>query len=439
MDQISESPVTTAPPKPAVAAGVSTPARVVIVGGGFGGLEAARSLAKAPVDITVVDQRNYHLFQPLLYQVATAALSPAEIAAPIRAILRGQKNVRVLLGRVVGVDTARRQVQLRDRVIPYELLIIATGARHDYFGHDDWGRFAPGLKTIEDARALRHQLLAVFELAEVERDPDEQRRLMTFVVIGGGATGVEMAGAIAELAKVALAQDFRSIDTTMSHVILIEAGPRLLPSMPESLSATAQASLEKLGVDIRLGKPVSACDVRGVSLGDERIGCHTIVWAAGVRGSPAASWLGAAQDREGRVIVEPDLTVAGHPEIFVIGDTARVVDRKNRPIPGVAAAAKQEAHYVVKVIAARLGGKQPPQPFRYRNFGNLATIGRSHAVADFGFVRVSGFLAWILWGFVHIYFLIGFRNRLVVAMSWLWSYVTFQRNARLITSDDRPD
>ena len=410
--------------------------RVVIIGGGFGGITAATSLARLPVEVVLIDKYNYHLFQPLLYQVATAALSPAEIAAPIRGILREQKNARVMLGHVTGIDTARRCVMLEERSVPYDTLIISTGVRNHYFGHDEWAQVAPGLKTIADARALRHKMLGAFERAESETDLEERRRLMTFVVIGGGATGVEMAGAIAEVARVAITQDFRNIDTKMSRVVLIEAGTRLLPSMPEKLSAAAKRSLEKLGVEVWLGKYVTDCDSGGVTLGAERIGCRTIVWAAGIIGSPAASWLNAAHDREGRVIVEPDLTVAGHPEIFVIGDTAMVRDKAGNPLPGVAPAAKQEAHYVAKLIKARLEGKPPPKPFRYINLGNLATIGRSAAVADFGFVRFSGLLAWLGWGLIHIYFLIGFRSRFIVAITWLWSYFTFQRGARLIMSDE---
>jgi NADH dehydrogenase len=417
------SPVRTPPPRP----------RVVIIGAGFGGLSAAKALARAPVDIVVIDERNYHLFQPLLYQVATAGLSPADIAGPIRGILARQKNARVVLGRVTGIDVARRVVMLRDGTMPFDTLIVATGARHAYFGHNDWAAVAPGLKTIDDATRVRRKILIAFERAENEEDPEERRALMTFVVIGGGPTGVEMAGAIAELAKVALASDFHFIDPAMSRIILVEAGPRLLPAFPEKLSEVARQSLVRLGVEVRLNSPVTNCAADGVMIGDERIACRTIIWAAGVAASPAAEWLGAQHDRLGRVLVENDLTLPGHPEIFVIGDTARVGDAAGNPLPGVAPVAKQEGAYAAKVIRARLAAQPSPPAFRYRNFGNLATIGRTAAVADFGFLRLTGFFAWIVWSLVHIYFLIGFRNRVAVAFDWLWAYVTFQRGARLIT------
>ena len=412
------------------------PPQVVIVGAGFGGLSAATSLARAPVGVTVIDERNYHLFQPLLYQVATAGLSPADIAAPIRGILARQRNARVLLGRVTGVDPKRRSVLLGDRPVAYDYLILATGARHAYFGHDNWAAFAPGLKNIEDATALRRKVLLAFERAEDETDDSERKRLMTFIVIGGGATGVEMAGAIAELAKVALVKDFRAIDTAMSRVVLIEAGPRLLPAFPENLSSFAKTALEKLGVEVRLGAAVTRCDMGGVILGNERIDGGTTVWAAGVMASPAATWLQASHDTAGRVIVEPDLTVPGHDEIFVIGDTARVNDISGKPLPGVAPVAKQQGRYVAKTLHARVRGAATPEPFRYRDLGNLATIGRSAAIADFGKIKLGGRIAWFVWSLAHIYFLISFRSRVVVATNWLWSYVTFQRGARLITAAD---
>ena len=413
------------------------PPQVVIVGAGFGGLSAATSLARAPVEVTVIDERNYHLFQPLLYQVATAGLSPADIAAPIRGILARQRNTRVLLGRVTGVDPKRRSVLLEDRrPVAYDYLILATGARHAYFGHDNWAAFAPGLKNIEDATALRRKVLLAFERAEDETDACERKRLMTFIVIGGGATGVEMAGAIAELAKVALVKDFRTIDTAMSRVILIEAGPRLMPAFPEKLSGIAKTALEKLGVEVRLGAAVTQCDMDGVVLGNERIASGTTVWAAGVMASPAATWLQANHDAAGRVNVEPDLTVPGHDEVFVIGDTARVNDISGKPLPGVAPVAKQQGRYVAKILQARLRGGPAPGPFRYRDLGNLATIGRSAAIADFGRIKLSGRIAWLVWSLAHIYFLINFRSRIVVATNWLWSYVTFARGARLITAAD---
>ena len=420
-------------PKPISADRASRP-RVVILGAGFAGLNAATALAKAPVDVTVIDRRNYHLFQPLLYQVATAGLSPAEIATPIRSILRNQRNTRVLLGRVGAIDKELRTVEVEGRSVPYDTLIVATGARHAYFGRDEWEAVAPGLKKIDDATKLRHRLLLAFEEAETTQDAAERRRLMTFVIIGGGPTGVELAGAIAELAKVALARDFRHIDPRSSRIILVEAGPRVLATFPEALSAFAKRALEKLGVEVRLGRPVSACDADGVVVDGERIEARTIIWAAGVAASPAAKWLGAEKDRAGRVIVGRDLTLPGHPEIFVIGDTAAAPGGDGKPLPGVAPVAKQQGAYVARVIAARTAKKAEP-PFRYRNYGNLATIGRKVAVADFGRVRLSGRVAWLLWGGVHVLFLIGFRNRVAVLLDWLWAYVTFQRGARLITSE----
>ncbi len=423
-------------PRPRPASGPTTPGarpRVVIVGAGFGGLAAATALRKAAMQVTVIDRRNYHLFQPLLYQVATAALSPADIAQPIRAILRHQSNASVLLGRVTGVDLDARAVLIGEQRVAYDYLIVATGARHAYFGHDEWEATAPGLKKIEDATAIRRRILLAFEQAEAASDPDQRAALLTFVVVGGGPTGVELAGAIAELAGKALAADFRSIDPRQARVILVEAGPRLLPLMPERLSARAERALERLGVEVRLGRPLTACDAEGAMLGDETIAARTILWAAGVAASPAAKWLAAEKDRAGRVKVEADLTLPGHPEVFVIGDTAAASDAAGRPLPGIAPAAKQAGQYVAAVIRARAAGRAAPAPFRYRHLGNLATIGRKAAVADFGWLRLSGRLAWLLWGAVHVFFLIGFRNRLVVLLDWLWAYLTFERGARLIT------
>jgi len=406
---------------------------IVIVGAGFGGLSAAVGLAGAAADVTVVDRRNYHLFQPLLYQVATAGLSPAQIASPIRAILRRAANVRVLLGRVTGIDKERRTVMLEDRTLTYDQLVVATGARHAYFGHDDWESVAPGLKKIDDATAIRRRILVAFENAEARGDHDARRRLLTFVVIGGGPTGVEMAGAIAELARVALRHDFRDIDPGEARIVLVEAGPRVLPAFPSRLSDAAQRSLEKLGVEVRLGTPVTRCDADGVTIGSERLEAATIVWGAGVAASSAANWLGVEKDGVGRVMVGRDLAVPGHPEIFCIGDTAHVAGADGRPLPGLAPVAKQQGAYVARALRARLAGKATPGPFRYRNFGTMATIGRRSAVADFGWIRITGTLAWLLWGAVHVSFLIGFRNRLVVILDWLWSYATFQSGARLIT------
>jgi NADH dehydrogenase len=409
--------------------------RIVIIGAGFGGPSAAVRLGRADADVTVIDRRNYHLFQPLLYQVATAALSPADIAAPIRGILSRQANTDVILGAVTGIDTAGRAVLLRERRIPYDQLVIATGAREAYFGHDEWTAVTSGLKNIEDATVMRRRILLAFERAEDSEDETERRRLLTFVVIGGGPTGVELAGALAELAKAALARDFRHIDPTTARIVLVEAGPRLLPSFPPRLSEVAARALTRLGVELRLSVGVTSCDAAGAVLGDERIESRTLIWAAGVTASPAATWLGLQPTRGGRVPVGPALTLPGHPEIFVIGDTAEVAGSRG-PLPGVAPVAKQQGAYVARVIAARLVGKAPPAPFRYRNVGNLATIGRREAVVDFGWLRLTGRIAWLVWGIAHIYFLIGFRNRVAVAIDWLWSYLTYQRGARLITGED---
>ncbi len=411
--------------------------RVVIVGGGFGGLEAAKALARTPAEVTVIDRQNYHLFQPLLYQVATAGLSPGDIAWPIRRILRRQRNTRVVLGEVTRVDPKRREVMIGAQAIAYDYLIIATGARHAYFGHDDWEPFAPGLKQIDDATHIRRRILMAFEHAETEPDPIRRRQLLAFVVIGAGPTGVELAGTLAELARKALAADFRRIDPTSARIVLIEAGPRVLPSFPPALSDFALHALERLGVEVSVGNPVTACDETGVGLGNERIAAATVIWAAGVAASPVARWLGVESDQAGRVRVAPDLSVPGFPEVFVIGDAALVMDQRGQPVPGFAYAAKQEGRYVGHLIHVRLTGSASLPPFRFRYLGNLATIGRRAAVIDFGRVRLRGWLAWWIWGIAHIYFLISMRNRLIVAIQWLWSYVTFERGARLITGRER--
>ena len=410
--------------------------RIVIVGAGFGGLSAAHALGGADADVTVIDRRNYHLFQPLLYQVATAGLSPAQIASPIRAILRRAANVRVVLGKVTGIDKERRVVQVDDREIPYDQLVLATGSRHAYFGHDEWERVAPGLKKIDDATAIRRRILTAFENAESAETQEARKRFLTFVVIGGGPTGVEMAGAIAELAHVALRHDFRTIDPREARVMLVEAGARVLAAFPAALSNAAQTALQRLHVEVRLGAPVSNCDESGVTIGGEHLPAATIVWAAGVAASAAAHWLGVEKDRIGRVPVGPDLTVPGHPEIFVIGDTASAAGKDGKPLPGLAPVAKQQGAYVARVLRARLAGRPAPPPFRYRDYGTMATIGRRSAVADFGWLRLDGTLAWLMWGLIHISFLIGFRNRAVVMLEWMWSYVTFQSGARLITGSE---
>ena len=431
---INEAGVTPlqAGPAPVGIAPVRRP-HVVILGAGFGGLNAAIGLRKAPVDITVVDRRNYHLFQPLLYQVATAGLSPAQIAMPIRRILAGQKNATVLMEKVEAVDAGAQIVTTGNRRIPYDFLVIATGARHAYFGHDEWEEAAPGLKTIGDATEIRARILTAFEKAEVTEDPELRRKLLTFVIVGGGPTGVELAGAIIELARKAIARDFRNIDSSTTRVVLVEADKRLLTAFPEALSQSAKSQLEKLGVEVRLGAAVTKCDEAGVTLADgQHIPSACVLWAAGVMASRAAKWLGAASDRAGRVIVEKNLSVPGHPEIFVIGDTASVMGREDRPVPGVAPAAKQMGRYVARLIKGRLGGR-PVGSFRYADFGNLATIGRKAAVADLGRIRLTGFPAWLLWSFAHLWFLVGFRNRVVVFLDWAWAYATFDRGARLIT------
>jgi NADH dehydrogenase len=410
------------------------PPQVVIVGAGFGGLWAAKTLANAPVEVVVIDRQNYHLFQPLLYQVATAGLSPADIAAPIRSIVGTYRNVTVMLGTVEGVDVAAREVLLeRGRRVPYDNLILATGARHAYFGHDDWEPFAPGLKRIEDATEIRRRILLAFEQAENETDADERRRLMNLVIVGGGPTGVELAGAIAELARRALAKDFRNIDPRAARIILIEAGPRVLSTMPADLSNYAQQRLERLGVEVRLNAPVTAVDAAGVTIGAARIEARTVIWAAGVAASPAGQWIGAEWDRVGRIKVNSDLSVPDHPEIFAIGDTTLALDAAGKPLPGVAPVAKQQGAYIGRLIKARLRGAERVGPFHYRDYGNLATIGRKAAVIDFGWIHLRGLVAWLIWTVVHIYFLIGLRNRTMVALHWLWAYFTFQRGARLIT------
>jgi NADH dehydrogenase len=411
--------------------------RVVILGAGFGGLEAAKTLARAPVEITIIDRQNYHCFQPLLYQVATAALSPAEVAWPIRHILRRQQNTTVYMAEVTGIDLAARAVNTKSGSFPFDFLVVATGATHSYFGHDDWAALAPGLKRIEDATRIRRSILEAFEQAELAREESERRRLLTFVIVGGGPTGVEMAGAIAEVARQTLARDFRQIDPRTSRIVLVEAGPRILPAFSEQHSAYARDTLTAMGVDVMTSTPVMRCDERGVDLKDGRIDAATVIWAAGVVASPAAGWLAAEHDNAGRVIVRADLSLPGDNNIFVIGDTASVRGAGSTPVPGLASAAKQMGHYVGHLIAERIAGRSV-LPFRYRNLGTLAAIGRRAAVVEFGSLQLKGFVGWIFWSLVHIYFLIGLRNRFVVALTWLWSYVTFQRGARLITEVPPP-
>ena len=409
--------------------------RVVIVGGGFGGLAAARALARAPAAVTLVDRQNHHLFQPLLYQVATAGLSPAEIAYPIRRILRRQRNARVLLGEAVAIDVAARQVRLTDGEIPYDHLILAAGAGHSYFGRDEWELHAPGLKTLEDALEIRRRVLLAFEKAEREEDPEVRRSWLTFVVIGGGPTGVEMAGAFADIARHTLVRDFRRIDPRTARVILVEAGPRVLPVYPEALSQKAKLQLEVLGVQVWTESPVTGIDGTGVRVGGDRVAARTVVWAAGVQASPLARSLGAPLDRAGRVRVAADLTVPGEPAVFVIGDLASL-DQDGRPVPGVAPAAIQMGEHAAQNVRRALRG-EPLAPFRYRDKGSLATIGRRRGVALVRALRLSGLPAWLAWLGVHIFFLIGFRNRFVVLFTWAWAYVTYDQTARLIVGSGR--
>ena len=410
---------------------------VVIVGAGFGGLAAAQELAGAAVRITIIDQRNHHLFQPLLYQVATAALATSEIAWPVRYLVRKRQEVTTLLGVVNGVDAQSRNIMLEDgAVLPFDTLVVATGARHAYFGHDEWEPFAPGLKTLEDATSIRRRVLLSLERAERESDPERRAALLTYVIVGGGPTGVEMAGAIVELVYQNLVGEFRRIDTRQARVLLIEAGARILPSFAPGLSAYAHRALERLGVEVQLGSAVTDCNSSGVVVGGRSIAADVILWAAGVRASPAAAWLAAPADNAGRVKVAADLTVPGHADIFVIGDTATINVWHGKPAPGIAPAAKQQGVHVARTIKRRLAGDSQPRAFRYMHAGDLATIGKRSAVIDFGWCKLRGWIAWWVWGLAHIYFLIGLRNRLAVALSWLWIYVTGSRSACLITQVD---
>jgi len=415
--------------------------RVVIVGAGFGGLNAARSLARAPVQITIIDRKNHHTFQPLLYQVATAGLSPGEIAAPIRSIFRSHKNVEVLMAEVTGFDLERRAVQTAEGEVPYDYLVVAAGASHTYFGHDDWEPLAPGLKTIEDALEIRRRVLLAFELAERQAAAGDSSTPLNFVVVGAGPTGVELAGTLAEICRHALAHDFRSIDPTRAHILLLEGGPRVLAAYPEDLSASAQEQLQRLGVEVRTSTTVTLIEPGAVHFGDLRLPAAVVLWAAGVAASPLGKKLGAPLDRAGRVRVLPDLSIPNHPEVFVIGDLAALSDEHGKMLPGTAPVAIQQGRFVARLIRrevkardVRDGGDVHSRPaFHYWDKGSLATIGRAAAVADFGKIHISGVLAWLAWLFVHILFLIGFRNRLLVFIQWAWSYVTYERGARLIT------
>ncbi len=408
---------------------------VLVLGGGFGGLWAVRALARSPVRVTLVDRTNHHLFQPLLYQVATAGLSAPDIAAPLRHILRRQRNVTVRLDEVCGIDPDARVVRLLQESLDYDFLIVATGATHAYFGHEDWERHAPGLKTLDDALEIRARVLEAFEAAERETAPERRAAWMQFVVIGGGPTGVELAGTLAEIARHTLPGEFRRIDPGAATVHLVEAGPQVLSSFPEALSESARSQLTRLGVAVATGEAVTAIDADGVMLGSRRISSRTVIWAAGVAASPLGAELGVEIDRAGRVRVQPDLSIAPHPEIFVVGDLARV-ECAGQPVPGVAPAAKQMGAHAARAIQARLKGRNT-SAFQYRDWGNLATIGRRAGVVEFGRLRLRGFLAWWFWLVAHLFFLIGFRNRLLVMVNWAWSYVTYQRHARIILKRSR--
>jgi NADH:quinone reductase (non-electrogenic) len=406
---------------------------VVIIGGGFAGLNAAKQLRDADVAVTIVDQHNHHTFQPLLYQVATASLSPVDIAGPIRGILRSQKNLRVILAEVTGIDLARSVIQMGDDELGFDYLIIGAGSTHSYFGHDEWEKYAGGLKTLDDAVRMRNQILLGFEAAERAHSDDERRREMTFAIVGGGPTGVELAGAIAEIARHSISRDFDVIDPRQAKILLIDAGPRLLLAYPESLSKHAQTDLERLGVDVRLNALVTDVDAHGVTLkSGERIEAATILWAAGVQASPLGRTLGTELDRAGRVVVNPDLSVPGHPNVFVAGDLAALNGKDGKQLPGVAQVAMQQGRAAAKNIVRRVAA-EPTEPFRYKDLGNMATIGRNRAVADIHGIRLHGFIAWVIWLTIHLVNLIGFRNRFVVMTQWVWSYFTFYRRVRLIT------
>jgi len=409
---------------------------IVIIGGGFGGLSAARALRHADVRVTLIDRRNHHVFQPLLYQVATATLSPGDIAAPIRWILRSIRNVRVLLANATRIDVAAKRIEVSDGgSLEYDWLIVATGSKHAYFGHNDWEPNAPGLKTLEDAIAIRRRILIAFERAEREEDTRRQRELLTFVIVGGGPTGVELAGTLAEIARQTLRDEFRMIDTARARILLVEAGPTILQTFPETLRNAARASLVRLGIEVREGIAVTAVDSRGVMIGSERVDAGTVLWAAGVAASSLVKTLGVPLDRAGRVIVEPDLSIPGHPEVFVVGDAAAAM-QGGKLLPGVAQTAMQGARHAAKNILRRLKG-QPTTPFVYRDLGSMAIVGRRAAISDLGWIRLSGALAWMAWLFLHIFMLVGFRNRVVVLFEWAMAYLTFQRGARLITGDTK--
>lgn len=415
------------------------PPRVVIVGGGFGGLAVARALRNAPVEVVLIDRTNHHLFQPLLYQTATSILSPSQIATPIRQILGHQDNASVFMAELAGIDTAKRRVlvdYLNKKAVPfsYDYLVLATGASHNYFGHEEFADYAPGLKKLTDATSIRDRILRAFEVAEEVDDPKEHRDVLTFVLVGGGPTGVELAGSIAELRRFTLASEFRRMNPDDARILLIEGSPRILGSFHESLSRAAQRRLEALGVEVRTGVHVTKIDATGVMIGNEHIASRTVIWTAGVKPSPAAQWLGASADKAGRVMVQPDCSVPGCEEVFVIGDTALFME-DGKPLPGVAQVALQQGKYVASVIAARVEGYRTPGPFRYFDKGNMAVVGRNFAVLEVGHIRLAGFIAWLAWALVHILFLAAFGNRLLVVTQWIWSYISSQRGSRLIMGE----
>jgi NADH:quinone reductase (non-electrogenic) len=421
------------PPLDATPAPVGDYPHVVIIGAGFGGLACAAKMGGTNIRVTIIDRQNYHLFVPLLYQVATAALSPADIAEPVRKILSRYWNIDVMLGEVTGIDTARRTVFLADgKVVPYDRLVIATGSVYSYFGHDEWAKIAPGLKSIEDARQIRTRLLLSFEQAEMSADTEQQKALMTTVIVGGGPTGVEMAGAIAELARYALARDFRRIDPRSANIVLVEAAPRILGGFPERLASYAHKSLERHGVTVLTQHSVEGIDAGGVTVNGRYIPAGTIIWGAGIKASSAGQWLGAETDKAGRIRVNPDLSIPGVEGVYALGDTALALDEHGSPLPGLAQVAKQQGNYLGYWLAANiLRGERMP-PFRFKNRGNTAVIGRSAAIFDFGKMQLKGWFAWILWAIIHVYLLIGFENRLLVSMQWVWHYLTYERGARLI-------
>jgi NADH dehydrogenase len=421
----NQTPVKTERGKP------TTVPYVVIIGAGFGGLQATKALRKLPVAVTVIDSNNSHLFQPMLYQVATAGLSPADIASPIRYILRKQRNAEILMAEVTGIDTQKQLVLMHDQSVHYDYLIVATGAANNYFHHPDWRRYAPGLKSMEDAVEIRRNVLSAFEMAERETDEEKRRSLLTFVLVGGGPTGVELAGALAELANRTLAGNFRRISPTSARIILVEGKPRIMPSFPASLTGKARRKLQHLGVEVRTGVHVDEVDENGVRIGDQRVETKNVIWTAGVKASPAGQWLHADVDHDGRVKVQSDLTVPGHPNIFVIGDTALLM-QDGKPLPGLAPVAMQEGDYVASVLADRIAGREHRQQFHYHDKGTMAVIGRSFGVVDIGPLRFTGTLAWFFWLFIHIMFLIGTRNRLIVLIQYAWAYFTYQRGARII-------